>query len=201
VIALLLSLILSFTPTTQNGGSIKGKVENERGKVFQGVKVTARNKETGRSKDARTNDKGEYTITDLEPGSYTISFEADGYQTGTLRQPQEVEAGKTTTIKQVKMVKENAYALIRGSVFTEQGLVFPGAKVIIERVPVGNEPIEKFKSEYTTNTRGEFAFKLPPLPARYRLTATFKGFKDASKEVEVDKGEGRSVSLILEKLK
>ena len=44
-------------------------------------------------KEAKTDNLGSYSF-ELEPDDYTISFDADGFQGGTLRDMQQVEADK-----------------------------------------------------------------------------------------------------------
>ncbi len=89
--------------------------------------------------------------------------------------------------------KEQApYALIFGTVFQESGLSFPGAR--IEIVPAGElQGARKFKRlEAVSDSRGEFAFRVPVEEMTYKLTAHAAGYipqektTQAAGEVRVD---------------
>lgn len=89
--------------------------------------------------------------------------------------------------------KEQApYALIFVTVFQESGLSFPGAR--IEIVPAGElQGARKFKRlEAVTDSRGEFAFRVPVEEMTYKLTARAAGYipqektTQAAGEVRVD---------------
>ena len=89
--------------------------------------------------------------------------------------------------------KAEPYALVRGSVFLESGRVQPGAKVVIS---AKDKPGKKLQ-EQISNSQGEFAFRVPPGPASYLLTATLKGFEPAIKEVDVVGQEQINKTLLL----
>jgi hypothetical protein len=69
--------------------------------------------------------------------------------------------------------------------------------VVIERIDEG----KKFKQETISQEGGEFAFRLKAEKAKYRITATARGFQPASVEVEIDGDEARNVSLKLQPVK
>src|SRR5882724_951772 len=60
-----------------------------------------------------------------------------------------------------------AYALIAGTVFRESGFALPGAEVTLTP-EAGEAPNAKNKKlKAISDARGEFAFRVPPLPWRY----------------------------------
>jgi iron complex outermembrane receptor protein len=61
-------------------GSIRGSVTDLRGQAIQGATVTVTNA-TDLKRTAITSDKGEYTITSLAPGGYTVTIAATGFAT------------------------------------------------------------------------------------------------------------------------
>ncbi len=94
---------------------------------------------------------------------------------------------------EAKDKKEQApYALIFGTVFQESGLSLPGAR--IEIVPAGElQGARKFKRlEAVSDSRGEFAFRVPVQEMTYKLTARAAGYMPQEKttqaagEVRVD---------------
>jgi hypothetical protein len=60
-------------------GSIAGVVTDPSGAVVQGATVTATNSATGAARTMTTSDEGNYSITSLAPGSYTVSVEKTGF--------------------------------------------------------------------------------------------------------------------------
>ncbi len=67
------------------GGRILGLVSDPTGAVLSGVKVTATNDATGIARDSVTNDSGEYVFPTLPVGTYTLSFDANGFKKGVRR--------------------------------------------------------------------------------------------------------------------
>jgi hypothetical protein len=61
--------------------SISGNVTDPTGAVVPGATVSIRSDATGAVSTATTNSHGSYTITNLQPGSYTVSASAKGFQT------------------------------------------------------------------------------------------------------------------------
>jgi hypothetical protein len=85
------------------------------------------------------------------------------------------------------------YAIVGGTVFQESGIAQPGAKVVLA---AKDQPGKKLQ-EQISSSRGEFAFRVPPGPLVYIVTATFKGFEPASKEVPIEAQEQVHKSLLL----
>src|ERR1700740_1154340 len=83
--ALFLLLLLSpLAVHAQSLSGIKGTVLDESGATVSSAKVTATNVGTGVKSFATTSSAGTYTITDLNPGTYTVSIEKDGFETSVL---------------------------------------------------------------------------------------------------------------------
>lgn len=66
-------------------GVIVGRVTDPSVAVIPGVKITLLNENTGISTDTTTGDQGDYTFTNVEPGTYQLSAEAQGFKTGVVR--------------------------------------------------------------------------------------------------------------------
>jgi hypothetical protein len=77
------ALILPRTLEAQSlvSGDIAGTVTDSSGAAVPGAKVTARNTGTGQVKDVTTSGAGNYRIPLLQPGKYTVTATADGFQT------------------------------------------------------------------------------------------------------------------------
>ena len=77
VIALFAPALLSAQGT---GGRILGRVIDPSGAVLGNVKVTATNDATGVTHDANSNDSGDYTFPDLPVGTYSLTFDLNGFK-------------------------------------------------------------------------------------------------------------------------
>ena len=72
--------------------------------------------------------------------------------------------------------------LIRGTVFQPNSLAFPGVRLRIRRAQE-----KKFRWETFTNSRGEFAVRVPQ-GLQYELAIHLKGFADQTREVSATSG-------------
>lgn len=74
---ILLTFLLSISAFAQQGnGSLRGSVVDPNGAIVPNATVTATNNQTGASKTATSSETGEYTITNLPAGAYTVRAEA-----------------------------------------------------------------------------------------------------------------------------
>ena len=184
-------------------GTLKGKIEDEKGKPLEGAEVRALRSRDRSLKEAKTDQAGDYSF-ELVPDDYTISFDAEGYQGGNLIQMQQVEEGKETVVKTIRLEKVNRRtSKISGAVFDSQGASLAGVHLKLVRVPTEEEAREKkhissFSLTYTSNNRGEFAFRVPISRARYQITASLQGYKPQNKPVEINGSEAVPLAFSLE---
>ncbi len=73
--------------------------------------------------------------------------------------------------------------LIRGTVFTDKALSFPGVQL---RIRMAGE--KKFRWQSYTNSRGEFAVRVPQ-GSKYEMVIHAKGFADQTRTIEAKSGE------------
>jgi hypothetical protein len=86
--------------------------------------------------------------------------------------------------------------LIRGTVFTDKAFAFPGAQLRIRR-----SGDRKFRWEDYTNSRGEFAIRVPQ-GSQYEMIVRAKGFADQSKTIDAKSGiSDTNVAFRMEPLK
>jgi hypothetical protein len=76
--------------------------------------------------------------------------------------------------------------LIRGTVFTDKALSFPGVQLRIRRAGE-----KKFRWEDQTNSRGEFAIRVPQ-GTQYEMVVRAKGFVDQARTVDARTGSGEN---------
>ena len=77
----MLSLAVTATAWAQTfTGGLRGAVRDANG-VIPGVTVTLTNDATGATRDAVSNDQGEYSFAAVPPGNYTVKAELSGFRT------------------------------------------------------------------------------------------------------------------------
>jgi hypothetical protein len=82
--AALLAACLSCVPAfaqSATTGAIVGTVSDTAGALLPGVKVTIASADTGIVRTAKANASGEFRLSDLAPGAYTVTVVADGFET------------------------------------------------------------------------------------------------------------------------
>ena len=77
VVSLLVPALVLGQGTT---GRILGRISDPSGAVLSQVKVTATNDATGVSRDALSNENGDYVFPDLPVGTYTLTFDLTGFK-------------------------------------------------------------------------------------------------------------------------
>ena len=83
------------------------------------------------------------------------------------------------------------YAIVGGTVFRDPGFALRGVEVVLEpEQPVVNG--FKMKAQKAvSDARGEYAFRVPPVEAKYRVTANMPGYKPETKLAATQGGEER----------
>ena len=175
-------------------GAIKGKVHVEQGSP-SGVAVILLQGEREVTR-ASTDKRGEFVISHVTPGVYSLKFRKPGLTVGTI-DALDIKAGKTRGLgdRLVLSIDEGSIAFVRGSVFTESGRSVPGVRVELAKI-IDENSIQKIDSRVTGET-GEFVFRLPPDTAKYRVTAKADGAQTVSKDVDVDSAAVFRVALTL----
>jgi len=83
--------------------------------------------------------------------------------------------------------------LVRGTVFNEKAMSFPGAQLRIRRAGE-----KKFRWESQTNSRGEFAMRVPQ-GSDYELVVHVKGYADQTRAINAKEGnDGGSLVFRME---
>ena len=89
--------------------------------------------------------------------------------------------------------KAEPYAIVAGTEFRDPGFAQAGASVVLA---LKSTPGKKLQ-EQISSPRGEFAFRVPPGPNTYLVTATLKGFQTAREEIEIQDQEQNNATLLL----
>jgi hypothetical protein len=105
-------------------------------------------------------------------------------QTPTIPQQPAAADGAESSSKQAQNKSSHANDfLVRGTVFTPEGLALPGAELHIRRASE-----KKFRWNDAANSRGEFAIRVK-MGADYEVVARAKGYQDQSMPVNASTGE------------
>ena len=95
---LLAVMLFSVAASAQTEtGQIIGKVTDPNGAVVTGASVTVKSVETGRTLAATSNEEGVYTLTNLQPGLYDVTINAQGFGANTQRV--QVTVGSRTSLE------------------------------------------------------------------------------------------------------
>jgi len=73
-------LVPTLLPAQGTGGRILGRISDPSSAVIAHVKVVATNDATGVSRSAETNDSGSYVFPEVPVGTYTLTFELQGFK-------------------------------------------------------------------------------------------------------------------------
>jgi Carboxypeptidase regulatory-like domain len=196
--AMVIGLFLMIQANAQTG-TVKGRVKEQNGKALEGVLIRATSaNDKDVSHETRSDSKGDFEFIGLQPGDYSFTFEKQGFKTFSTRK---LELGTRDTLKLsrgIELKRENdPFSVIRGAVLYDAGFTLPNASVTIERIDGG----KKFKQETVSREGGEFAFRVKSEKARYRISASSRGFQPASIEIDIVGDELRSVVVTLQKEK
>src|SRR5271156_6679990 len=93
----------TLLPAQGTGGRILGRVSDSSGAVIAHVKVIVTNEATGVSRDAESNDSGDYSFPEVPVGVYTLGFELTGFKKA-LRHGVSVGLNQVVTLNMVMQI-------------------------------------------------------------------------------------------------
>ena len=146
---------LKYSLSTQQPGSISGKVTNASGAGIVAATVWYSGGTT------TTDSGGNYTLTNVPVGTYTITASQSGYQTASTKNVS-VSSGTTTTTNFT--LTATATGTISGTITNAAGTAIPNATV----------SYSGGSATATTNASG--AYTLSVAPGTYSVTATATGY-------------------------
>ncbi|HSW48845.1 MAG TPA: carboxypeptidase-like regulatory domain-containing protein [Bryobacteraceae bacterium] len=94
---------------------------------------------------------------------------------------------------------QQSYAVVAGTVFQEDGRVLRGAQVSLRPSPEDGAPAKAKPLTSMSDTRGEFAFRVPPSPMRYTVSVKAPGFQAQDKQVIISGEERQDVYFQMER--
>src|SRR6202451_1366652 len=106
-LALFVSIVFLSLPALaqSTGGRIVGRVADPTGAVLANVKITLVNEATGASRNATSNDSGDYSFVEVPPGEYHLEFEQTGFKKN-VRKGVTLEVNQIVTLNMVMQLGE-----------------------------------------------------------------------------------------------
>jgi protocatechuate 3,4-dioxygenase beta subunit len=149
-------------------GSVAGVVIQEKSEegIAKALVILRRDQEGGVG--AITGPDGKFTLRDVDPGTYVLTAERDGYVVARGQsQTVQVQAGQTTADLKLKLQRTGA---VSGRILDADGDPVPNVSVLVSSVR-GKD--DRSANRYgATNDRGEYRiFQI--VPGGYRLSATY----------------------------
>jgi hypothetical protein len=193
VVLALVSFVSAQDKTT---GTIKGKVRVEHGSA-SGVAVILLQGDNEITR-VQSDKKGDFVISHVAPGTYSVRLRKPGLMVGTIDDIT-VKAGQTRPLgdRLYLTVDPGSIAIINVSVFDEAGRSVPDVRVDLAK-RIGEDRLEKLDT-HMTDESGQFVFRLPPTPAKYRLTIMSNDAEHVSQDVEVEMAARYAVALTYKK--
>ena len=110
--------------------------------------------------------------------------QAPNQESATASQPQSSSSSSSSAKNGKQKYSHANDFLIRGTVFTDKALSFPGVELHIRR-----SGEKKVHWEDRTNSRGEFAIRVPQ-GAQYEMVVRAKGFAEQIRTIDARSGSG-----------
>src|SRR6204780_2797254 len=180
-ICLLLPAMLSAQGAS---GRILGRVADPGGAVLPPAKITLTNEAPGISRDANTNDSGDYSFVDVAPGTYTLQFELTGFK-------KNVQKNVIVDVNQV--VTLNSTLQIGGSQETVE-VTSEAPQVDTTSTQLGAVINDRSVNELPLNTRDTYQFLQlqPGVQAQLGSSGSLFAGSDDPGSVSVNGGRTRS---------
>ena len=95
-------------------------------------------------------------------------------------------------------------AVIAGTVFRAEGFALSGAEITVNALQTadsGSNSNHLKNLKTTANGRGEFAVRVPAVPAKYRIDVKLRGFESQTKDVSIEGEQRKELNFLLEAAK
>ncbi len=122
--------VQAFFKVSAKGGNLKIKKTSEDGKV-SGIKFTITGPNSYK-KTVKTDSKGYFNLTDLVPGTYTITENKYSRYVAQKAQTVKVESGKTATVSFKNVLKPSDFKIVKKDAVTKKVIELVGFKFKIK---------------------------------------------------------------------
>src|SRR5215472_4618115 len=137
--AVLLLIVITAASAQEFRGALKGTITDPNGAVVPGATVTVRNVGTNLEATVTTNQDGSYEFPLLQPGEYSLSVSAQGFNTTTREGVQIRVADKLTLDVQMQTAGVTGLVTVVSAPALETGSVTTGST--IERKQIAELPL------------------------------------------------------------
>ncbi len=101
--------------------------------------------------------------------------------------------------KDKKKASSEPFAIVSGTVFAPDGRALEGAEVSLAALGSDGSPMDGDRKLRTVSSlRGEFSFRVPVAPARYRVQVKASRYVPQTKEVAIEGEQRKELSFLLE---
>jgi hypothetical protein len=177
-------LVPALLPAQGASGRIVGRVADPTGAVLAAVKISLLNEATGISRDANSNDSGDFSFVEVVPGTYTVQFELTGFK-------KNVQKGVIVDVNQV--VTLNSTLQIGGSQETVE-VTSEAPQVDTTSTQLGAVINDRSVNELPLNTRDTYQFLQlqPGVQAQLGSSGSLFAGSDNAGSVSVNGGRTRA---------
>lgn len=97
-----------------------------------------------------------------------------------------------------KPVKTEAFATIAGTVFRQPGFAVAGVEVVVEPESSSKDGVKFKKEKLLTNSRGEWALRVPAVPMKYVVRVLLNGYDPQDRTVSIQGEQREELNFLLE---
>lgn len=108
-------------------------------------------------------------------------------------------AGEKTK-KPARNSKES-HAIVSGTVFRDPGFSLPAAQIVLQPNPEQKTSVKMKTMKTVSDARGEFSFRVPPVPMRYTLSFQAPAFQSETRTVIIYGEERQDLFVTLKSAK
>lgn len=103
-----------------------------------------------------------------------------------------------TAAKKGKAKESLPHAVIAGTVYRPPGFAMPGVEVAITPEKREVDGVKLKKVEVSTDARGEWAVRVPPVPATWKVDVKRSGYRPEQRSVQIEGEQRLDLSIVLE---
>jgi hypothetical protein len=168
-------------PESATAGSIHGVVVSKEGEVYEGVRVTLAGGAAERS--MQTSTAGEFFFEQVAPGSFTLTFESQGFKTQTITG--ELHPGEALTLPNVVLGLKESVSEVRVSAETQVQIAEQQIHVEEQQRVLGFMPnyyvdYDPHPVPLTTKQKFKLAWHSNVDPYNWLMNAGFAGYQQAT---------------------
>ncbi|MEG9431237.1 TonB-dependent receptor [Terriglobus sp. ADX1] len=170
-----------------NGGSIGGTITDPSGAAISGAGISITSTDTGFKKELTTDKSGYYQVGPLNPGNYTVTVTAAGFQTTTV-----------TTVVRTGTATSGSYKLSVGQSSTEISVSAGDVQVNTDQVSVGGVITKQQIDTLPVNGRNFLDLAQIEPGVILQSGESFDPTKAGYSAISVDGVSGRTTRILLD---